>query len=95
MGLASESNKPRADWTTEEQIERSLVDPPSDKFSGVLADIISILWNPFDCSTPSLLDDSGSTWKVLRINHDLMFEKIIPNLLRNCEKFLTLCTFHL
>ena len=83
------SNKPGDDCTTEKEIDLSRVDPPSDKFYGIFADIISILWNPFDFLTPSLLDDSGNL-QVLRSNHDLMFEKIIPNLLQNSERFLTL-----
>ena len=53
--LASMSNKPGADWTTKKQIDLSLVDPPSDKFFGILANIISILWNLFDFSTPNRL----------------------------------------
>ena len=60
LGLASMSNKRGADWTTEKQIDLSLVDPPSEKFSGILADIISTLWNPFDFSIPSLPDDLGN-----------------------------------
>ena len=57
LGLASMSNKLGADWTTEKQIDLSLVDSSSDKFSGILADIISTLCNPFDFSTPILPDD--------------------------------------
>ena len=53
--LASMSNKPGADWATKKQIDLSLVDPPSDKFPGILGDIISILWNPFDFLTPNHL----------------------------------------
>ena len=67
LDLASMSNKPGADWTTEKEIDLSLVDPPSDKFSGILADIISILWNPFDFSTPNLVDDSGRYSTVMMI----------------------------
>ena len=57
LGLAFMSNKLEADWLIEKQTDLSLVDPPSDKFSGILADNISIMWNPFDFSTPSLPDD--------------------------------------
>ena len=60
LGLASMSDKPGANWTTEKEIDASLVDPPSDKFSGILADIIPSLWNLFDFSTPSLPDNSGN-----------------------------------
>ena len=48
LGVASMSNKPGADWATEKQINLSLVDSSPDKFSGILADIISTLWRPFD-----------------------------------------------
>ena len=57
LGVASMSNKPEANWATEKQINLSLVDPPSDKFSGILADMI---WRPFDFSIPSLPDGSGN-----------------------------------
>ena len=60
FGLASISNKLGADWTSEEQTDLSLVDPPSEKFSGILANIISTLWTPFDFSIPSLPDDLGN-----------------------------------
>ena len=61
LGLTSMSNKPRADWAIENQIDLSLVvDPPSEKFSGILADIISIPWHPFGLSTSSMPDDSGN-----------------------------------
>ena len=60
LGLASMSNKLGADWTNEKQIDLSLVEPPYDKFSGILADIISTLRNPFDFLTPSLPDDLGN-----------------------------------
>ena len=60
LDLASMSDKPGADWTTEKEIDVSLADPPSDKFSGILADIISSLWNLFDFSTPSLPDTPGN-----------------------------------
>ena len=60
LGPASMSNKSGADWTNEKQIDLSLVDPPSHKFSGIFADTVSTLWNPFDFSTPSLPDDSGN-----------------------------------
>ena len=38
----------------------SLVDPLSNKFSGILADIISGLWRSFDFSILSLSDGSGN-----------------------------------
>ena len=60
LDLASMSNKPGPDWTTEKQIDLSLVHPLSDKFSGILADIISILSNFFEFLTPTLPDDSGN-----------------------------------
>ena len=60
MCLVSMSNKLGDDWTTEKPIDLSLVDPPSDKFSGIVADIISTMSNPFDFSTPSLPGDSGN-----------------------------------
>ena len=41
LGLTSMSNKPGADWTTEKQTDLFLIDPPSDKFSEILAEIIS------------------------------------------------------
>ena len=94
LDLASMSNKPGADWTTEKQIDLSLVHPLSDKFSGILADIISVLCNFFNSRLPHCLMIQA-TWKELCSNHDLMFEKIIPNLLRNFEKFLILCPSHL
>ena len=62
--LASMSNKPGADWTTKKQIDLSLVDTPSDKFSGILADIISILWNPFGFLTPNRLWVHNHTQKL-------------------------------
>ena len=58
LGLTSISENPGADLTTEKEIDLSLVDPPSGKCYGILADIISILWNPFDFSTVSLPGDS-------------------------------------
>ena len=43
LGLSFMSNKLGADWRTKKQIDLALVDPSSDKFSGIIADIISIL----------------------------------------------------
>ena len=60
LRLTSMSNKQGGDWTTGKQIDLSLIDPPSDNFSGILADIIYILWNPSDFLTPSLPDNSGN-----------------------------------